>query len=186
MEYYVGIDGKMINRKVKDKNDPTVYLVESKGEDETLTNIGEKGGIIDVSKILEYILENNSEIAESMNMFQYFWAVKPSGKWDLKLDRSSIFGKFNDTKTLFSFKKEGFFGNKSLIMASQDVGNFHYGVTGKANNIFSEKFMLVLPGIVQILCDRSNADYVLYSHGDDPRDQWYIKLGFNYYKKGLK
>ena len=193
MEYYVGIDGTMLNREVKDKDDPTVYLVEGSGEEETLTNIGKKGGIIDASKILEYILEKNIEIAKDLDATAFYRAVKNKGGWDIKSRSGLIFGSenFKNNGTLFSFKKSGWFGNKSLIMESQDVGNFHFGVVGKANDIFSEKILLMGAGLAQIVGGTSTPDWWwngkgIYggSHGDDPRDQWYIKLGFDYFKKG--
>ena len=94
------------------------------------TKIGEIGGNIDVSTIMANKLTVSSIVAKGLGITGYFIAVKPDGIWDLKKNKSTIFGVAwaydgdNGTKTTFSF---GAYTN----MSAADVGNFHEGYTGR-------------------------------------------------------
>ena len=92
--------------------------------------IGELGGTINTSGIMENKLSQSAEEAKSMNIKDYYFAVKTNGKWDLKNNKNTIWGvawKFdeeNKTNTNFTFST---YSN----MSAADVGNYHAGYTGK-------------------------------------------------------
>ena len=91
-------------------------------------------------------------------------------------------------------------------MESQDIGNHHFGVVGKAYGLFSEDFMFQQAGEAQKGAGTSKPEWQpvikitkdtyiehgmkvktteiikLPPYGDDPRDQDWIKAGFKYYK----
>lgn len=85
----------------------------------------------------------------------------------------------NDGKTTFSFK--------GISMESQDVGNHHFGIVALAFGLFSEEFILKQAGKYQIKSGTSRPEWKKDPnkppYGDDPRDQRFIKSGFQYYKK---
>jgi hypothetical protein len=123
--------------------------------------------------------------------------VKTNGKWDLKSNKKTIYGLANDGKTQFYFQGK--------TMESQDIGNHHFGAVGKAYGLFSETFMLKQAGAYQIKSGTSKPEWQKYKttykytfsktgtmikvpitemlppFGDDPRDQSWIKAGFQYY-----
>jgi hypothetical protein len=166
--------------------------------------IGTLGRKIDANKIYANLLKENTEEAEDIYIpwtFKDF--VKTKGKWDYKNDRNSIFGLGNDGKTKFLFQ-----GNE---MESQDIGNHHFGAVAKAYGLFpSEEFILRQAGEYQIRSGTSKKEwqptitvtrdnYVehgikvkttevikLPPYGDDPRDQKWIKAGFQYYENMKK
>nr|WP_239987120.1 polymorphic toxin type 44 domain-containing protein [Flavobacterium tibetense] len=133
------------------------------------------------------------------NPFTFKENVTDFGKWDLKNNKNTIFGLGNDGKTQFSFE-----GN---LMASQDIGNHHFGAVALAYGLFSERFILQQAGHNQIDKGGSKPEWQIYKtetvptftksdrliwtekrtmlppYGDDPRDQKWIKAGFNYFKK---
>ena len=95
-------------------------------------------------------------------------------------------------------------------MESQDIGNHHFGVVVKAYGFFSETFALKKAGEKQIKSGTSKIEWQIYEtqntymtypsgdgyflqlkyllppYGDDPRDQKWIKAGFNYWKEIFK
>ena len=95
-------------------------------------------------------------------------------------------------------------------MDVQDIGNHHFGVVGKAYDLFSEETMLRQAGLNQIKQGTSRSEWQIYTdetltivsptggvlmspvkimqppYGDDPRDQMWIKAGFIYYKNRRK
>lgn len=117
-----------------------------------------------------------------------------NGDWDYKNNKDHIIGLGNDGKTTFSFEGK--------TMESQDFGNHHYGAVGKAYGLPSET-LLIQAGKAQIAAGTSlpqwqkyrptttstpyggsnTSTYILPPYGDDPRDQKWIKSGFNYYDK---
>jgi len=87
-------------------------------------------------------------------------------------------------------------------MESQNFGNHHYGAVGKAYGLPAET-LLIYAGKAQIAAGTSlpqwqkyrttttstpyggfnTSRYMLPPYGDNPRDQKWIKSGFNYYDK---
>jgi len=161
--------------------------------------IGEIGGTINIDQIYVNVLNRNmSEAKDILDPFTFKDNVKTNGKWDLKNNNSTIFGLANDGSSNFSFQ-----GN---IMESQDVGNHHFGAVALAYGFFQETFILKQAGEYQIKSGRSMPEWQIYKtervpiytktdriiwtdkkymlppYGDDPRDQKWIKAGFNYFK----
>ena len=164
-------------------------------------SIGELGKVIDVNEIYKNLLASHAKEAKSLwNPLTFKNYVTDRGKWDLKLDKNSIFGLGNDGKTKFLFQ--------GRLMEAQDIGNHHFGVVAKAMGIFPEKFILMQAGKNQmskpgdsrpewqkykvwtetIYIEHGMKSTVTfremqYPYGDDPQDQGWIQLGFDYYKK---
>ncbi len=121
------------------KSDNMVFLQEGRN----ISYIGSvgKGQTIDVSKIMPNLLKKNSETAKYLDIWGYFFKVKPNGDWDLKKNDGkegkplTIFGyawasnekeKLSDEeKTKFVWKGKNVFNNAA------DVGNYHAGYVGK-------------------------------------------------------
>ncbi len=143
--------------------------------------IGEIGGTINIDKIYANIIETHVSMAKELyNPFEFKNLVKTGGDWDLKSNMKTIFGVANDGKTTFSFK--------GTLMESQDVGNHHFGIVALAFGLFpSETFILKQAGEYQIKSKTSKPEWRKDPdkppYGDDPRDQKFIKAGFQYYKK---
>ncbi len=107
------------------------------------------------------------------------------------------FDKGKETKTQFSFQGSDY--------TAADLGNYHYGATGKAFGffLFTEDFLLQQAGAAQMKAGTSKPEWQKYEtieisaghgetrpvkgpgmlppYGDDPADQKMIQQGFNYY-----
>jgi hypothetical protein len=179
-----------------DKTDNLVYM-SNRGQN---TFLGELGGNININEIYTNLLDQNASEAKSIwNPFTFKNKVTDYGEWDLKNNKNTIYGLGNDGKTNFSYQ-----GND---MESQDIGNHHFGVVAKAYGFFSEDFILRQAGENQMSKQgASKQEWQIYKeetrtivsptgavlrttvkvmqppYGDDPRDQMWIKAGFNYYK----
>ena len=159
------------------------------------TFLGEVGKVIDVNTIFTNFMDKN--VGEGV---WWPWSFKDlvtnGGDWDIKSKKDLIYGFANDGKTEFNFL--------GVLMESQDLGNFHFGVVGKATGIFPEVFMLREAGKNQMNNPRTrNPAWIKYGkkpifsktgnivgwqrgdllppYGDDPRDQRWIIEGFRYY-----
>jgi len=179
-------------------SDNLIFLQKGK----KLKQIGEFGKSVYGNKIIKNMLKANSATAKGIiNPWTFKGLVQNKGDWDLKNNTKTIFGlanKFdalNKTKTEFQYE-----GSK---MTAEDVGNFHFGVVGKATGIFPEEVMLRQAGDAQISGRTSEPEWQKYGtrevnagrgetrtvpgsvmvspYGDDPRDQEMIIKGFNYY-----
>lgn len=117
----------------------------------------------------------------------------------MKNDKTSIFGFANDGNTKFEFQGKS--------MESQDIGNHHFGVIIAANKLLPREFALKMAGSYQISSGTSRSEWQRYleydvispttgiivhmrvmlpPYGDDPRDQNWIKAGYNYFDSILK
>lgn len=185
-EYYVSINGTMDDeRSVINETDQTVYLIEDHEKGETLTPIGEMGGDINVTKIVNHLFSNNIDEANAMSIFDFYEAVKGEGKWDYKSLETSIFYYKNNSK--FQYYTE----DRFYSMESQDFGNFHYGVVGKALSNVPELILRMGAGAAQILSGNSKPELITpglmeFPHGDDPRDQGWIGVGFEHFNRLIK
>jgi RHS repeat-associated protein len=163
--------------------------------------IGELGGTIDVNQVYSNLLERNiGEAKKIRNPWTFKNLVTDKGDWDLKADKESIFGLGNDGRTKFSFEGE--------MLEAQDIGNHHFGAVALAVGLFpDEEFILRQAGKNQMskpgLSKPEWQKYKTYEvsgnwktessprtirimlppYGDDPRDQKWIKSGFEYYKR---
>ncbi|MFA5621067.1 MAG: polymorphic toxin type 44 domain-containing protein [Weeksellaceae bacterium] len=190
-----GDDGVYVHNEAKTEADVNkTYSAEntSAGGDK----IGEIGGVINVDGIYSNLLRKNMQEAKDIwNPFTFRDYVKTNGEWDLKNNDSTIYGLGNDGKTQFSFQ-----GN---LMESQDIGNHHFGAVSLAYGLFpGENFILKQAGEFQIKSGTSKPEWQIYRtktvtdrwgqkstiremlppYGDDPRDQKWIKSGFQFFK----
>ena len=125
--------------------------------------------------------------------------MKNKGDWDLKKNTGTIYGLANafdkgkENQTQFSFQGE--------LYTAPDLGNYHFGATGKAFYLFSEYTLLSEAGKAQLAAGTSKPEWQPYRtqvhnagrgeqyiekiplppYGDDPQDQDMIKRGFKYY-----
>jgi len=149
--------------------------------------IGTLGGVINGEKIISNVIISHKEELEhgehSMTLSTFYDLVKTGGDWDLKNKPNTIFSMAErlDKKqvTLFTFGK--------YKMAAQDIGNFHYGVFGKAFGL-SEVGLLKAAGMIEMKEGKSRPEWqtpenMRKYYGDDPRDQGWIKEGFKYFKR---
>ena len=168
-------------------------MIGDKGE---ITSLGELGKKINVNQIYKNLLIQNMNEAKSIyNPFTFKSLVQGKGEWDLKVNNKTIFGLGNDGKTQFLFK-----GKK---MEAQDIGNHHFGAVANAYG-FGQEFALKQAGVAQMSSGTSQKEWQIYGpkqvvgstpagpiysrpmlppYGDDPRDQSYIKEGYQYYNK---
>lgn len=189
--------------------DNLVFLQKGK----QLTQIGELGKSIDGNKIFKNLLNKNIAYARKhSNPLKFKNLVKNKGEWDLKNNKNTIFGLANsfdkgkETKTQFSFQGSNY--------TAEDLGNYHYGATGKAWDffMFNEETLLRQAGAAQIAAGTSKPEWqkhkyitstflpggygpptkitidagLLPPYGDDPNDQKMIKQGFKYYDANKK
>jgi hypothetical protein len=126
--------------------------------------------------------------------------VKNKGEWDFKNNTKTIYGlansfdKGNESKTQFSFQGSNY--------TAEELGNFHYGATGKAVGIFGEQILLQKAGEAQVAAGTSRPEWQVFEerkmvvdragnavpykvpappYGDDPNDQAMIRRGFSFY-----
>jgi hypothetical protein len=184
--------------------DNLVFLQKGKN----LIQIGELGKSIDGSKIFKNLLNKNIKYARRhWSPTEFRNLVRSKGEWDLKNNKNTIYGLANsfdkgkETKTQFSFQNSSY--------TAEELGNYHYGATGKAWNffMFTEETLLRKAGEAQIAAGTSKPEWqkheyitttfqpggcgpptkiridagLLPPYGDDPRDQEMIKKGFKYY-----
>ena len=183
-----------ITRNDNIKND-NVYTT-NKGK---FIPLGHLGGKIYIDFIYNNLIRDN--VIEAKGIWRpgtFKTLVTDHGRWDLKLDKNSIFGLGNDGKTTFSFK--------GITMESQDVGNHHFGIVAKATGLFPEETILREAGRNQMTKNGGRSTKPEWQpftmqtvpmehggtmqiktlnppYGDDPRDQAWIQAGFDYYKQ---
>ncbi|MBQ9819361.1 MAG: hypothetical protein IJM60_03670 [Bacteroidales bacterium] len=87
----------------------------------------------------------------------------------------------------------------------QYIGNHHFGVVAKSNILIPEQFALKQAGETQIMAGTSKPEWQRYEerttwaggyktilktplppYGDDPKDQYWISRGFDYYRTHFK
>ncbi|MBO0934102.1 DUF6443 domain-containing protein [Fibrella aquatilis] len=173
------------------KKDNLVFAQGNKGK---LMYLGELGKKINIGYIYRNLLKQNMKIAEGIySPFTFKNLVQAKGDWDLKVNNKTIYGLGNDGKTQFLFEGKS--------MEAQDIGNHHFGAVANAYG-FGEVFALKQAGIAQMSSGTSKAEWQIYGpqqivgstpagpvyakpmlapYGDDPRDQSYIKEGYQYY-----
>ena len=159
-----------------------------------IKGVGSLGKEVDIYSIFSNLIDEYSSSAVLMNPFKLRGLVQNRGEWDLKNNKNTIYGLGNDGKTKFIF-------GEYPVMESQDVGNMHFGIVTKANIFISEDFALKKAGSAQISAGTSRPEWQIFKetvtwsggyrtviktmlppYGDDPRDLYWIKQGFNYYK----
>ena len=179
-------------------SDNLIFLQKGK----KLIGIGEFGKTINANKIFKNLLKANVAQAKGMGAISFYNKVKDHGDWDLKNASKTVYGLANAYDAQNKTKTEFQFGGTE--MTAQDLGNYHFGVVGKATGLFTENFMLQMAGMAQIRSGTSDMKWqrygpsiqyngelgqsfsmrgpMLWPYGDDPQDQKMIIRGFNYYK----
>lgn len=177
------------------KTGSSVFL----SEGDKMVPLGVLGGEIEIDYIYSNLLQRNATTAKAMwSPFKFRSLVKTKGEWDLKNNKKTIFGLGNKSKTDFIYEGEP--------LKSQDIGNHHFGFISKAYGLFPEEFILRQAGSYQIKSGTSKPEWQQYEHhrftlnanpvsagptvrpmvapyGDNPRDQMWIKKGFDDYKR---
>ena len=187
--------GYLIRRNSGDR----VYSYTRFGQKDFYVEIGELGKDIDINRIYRNLLYENAKTSKStLNPYTIREYVKTNGIWDYKNNKKTIYGIANDGKTRFIFDNQ--------YMESQDVGNHHFGVIIAAHKIIPNEFALRKAGEYQIESGTSRPEWQRYEYiytspypgvfvknkialspyGDDPRDQKWIKSGFDYYKLKMR
>jgi len=181
-------------------NNNIVYRAEYNKNGVKYIAIGEVGKVIHVNVIYKNLLQKNSASAKKIwSPFRFRNLVKTNGEWDLKNNKKTIYGIANDGNTRFEFQGK--------MMEAQDIGNHHFGVVVEAYGLFPEEFALKQAGEYQIKSGTSKPEWQRYAesvvispttgtsfyqrgmlspYGDDPRDQKWIREGFEYYKKNKR
>ncbi len=190
-EVIVNMQGDIISNDGKD-NRVTLDL----GGKNLYLPIGELGGKIDIGIIYPNKISANIEEAENSGLWEFKTKVSNGSKWDLKMNKNTIYGLGNGNTTFLFEGQE---------MESQDVGNHFFGIMGKATGMFSDKELLMGAGIYQMYSGTSKSEWQKYKpqtvmimdasgymskmtvgvlsapYGDDPRDQSWIREGIKYF-----
>ena len=190
--------GTIVSNLSGSDENSNVYLIRQGKEP---LSLGQIGKLIYVDFIYNNLLRQNKSIAEGLKYegvidapFAFNTLVRDKGNWDYKQREDTLYGLVNlkyENNTLFKFK--------GIDMQAQDIGNHHFGFVGKASGLFTETFMLEQAGYAQMKSGTSKKEWEKYRetidiqtgyptrellppYGDDPRDQGWIKAGFEYYK----
>lgn len=180
-----------------DDNDNCVYLHQNGIVDNHGIKIGELGKKIDLSMILDRKLQMSSiaakKISNHSTIFKYLsFSIlsKTNGVWDLKNNKSTIWGvawnhdQIFGTKTVFT---SDLFNNASAA----DIGNFHYGFVGTKAD-FGRSMLLFAAGAAEVwksLKERNpNFRERLFQllnpaceiSGDNPSDYLFDTMGIRY------
>ena len=194
-----GDNGVYVHQKATTEADINKFY-NSKNTSAGGEKIGEIKGTLNINKIYTNVLNKNTKEAKKVyNPFTFRDYVKTNGKWDLKNNKNTIYGIGNDGETKFLFN--------NILMEAQDIGNHHFGAVALAYGLFpNEEFILKQAGAYQIKSGTSKPEWQIYKeetrynfsklenlipykekviqppYDDDPRDQKWIKSGFQYFK----
>ena len=193
-------DGRILS---KSDGSPFVYVHHF--IDNSYHFIGQLGGLIWANEIFKNLLSANTQYASKILLPNEFRnLVKNKGDWDLKNNKGTIWGIANDydfknkIETKFMLMDEGY--------TAQDLGNFHYGATGRMLWFSSLDILQRFAGDAQIAAGTSTPEFNpyryetttienpngttqeievrirLWPYGDDPRDSRMIEKGYNFIK----
>ena len=120
--------------------------------------VGNKESVDDIPIAPSFVdIDANIETAKSMNVIEFYNAVRNNGDWDYKQ-----YGK-----------------------AYEKFGNFNFGVTGSV--LFPSQILKRGAGWAQSRAGTSKKEwgkwFLLPPYGDDPRDQEQIQKGIEYYER---
>ena len=200
-DYYSGYTGKLLfSDGIKDNK---VYVVNTKEVESKLitevTDLGLKEDIPEKTKVFNAFLKKTNDYFSGMNQKLEKKESKilmgGIGKYKRKLaafrelvtdeapfDIKNAEGGEFSTKNKKAFKnKYAFYDGK--LLRYDDFGNFNYGVAGKAFGL-SEFILQVGAGINQL--SKPNVPHSILSYGDEDKDNYMIRQGFEYYNKHFK
>ena len=201
-DYYSGYTGKFLfsdgikDNKVYVRNVTSIVGNELIYED---TQVGTKNNIPDKTNVFNAFLKKTNDYFTEMNQNLEKKESKilmgGIGKYKRKLaafrelvtdeapfDIKNAEGGEFSTKNKKAFKnKYAFYDGK--LLRYDDFGNFNYGVAGKAFGL-SEFILQVGAGINQL--SKPNVPHSILSYGDEDKDNYMIRQGFEYYNKHFK
>ena len=127
---------------------------------------------IDITDQLNNAMRQNAENLKDYNdnnkyldsVGYFIDKVKPGGDWDFKSQES------------WALDEDKTYVYNGIELRYDDIGNIHYGYVGRV--LFSEYYLLVDGGVVQIYAGTSSLSYIT-SNFYDPHDQWAIEYGSN-------
>ena len=96
----------------------------------------------------------------------FYNKVRNHGEWDLK--------QYPEYQGTFQFN--------GMTVQGQDLGNIHFGYTGKALGL-PDSVLLAGAGVAQIIAGTSTFPSVMTCYGDDLRDHIYIIYGIMLYEE---
>lgn len=186
-EYDDGDDGVYVHEEGTTEEDVSQQREDTESTGGDGDYIGDLGGVLDVSEIYSNLLRRNTYRADLMyDAFAFRDLVKNGGDWDYKNNKGTIFGLGNDGKTMFRYN--------GMMMEAQDIGNHHFGAVAKDFG-FPLGVSLRQAGKAQMAAGTSRPEWQRYKtgrgntkimiapYGDDPRDQRWIRLGYEYVRK---
>lgn len=104
--------------------------------------------------------------------------VTDGAPFDIKVAEGGEFS--TNTRNVF---KNGYAFYDGKLFRYDDFGNFNYGVAGKAFGL-SESILKVGAGVNQL--SKPNVPHSIFSFGDEDKDNYMIRQGFEYYNKHFK
>ncbi|RMG23209.1 MAG: hypothetical protein D6732_24955 [Methanobacteriota archaeon] len=177
--------GFIIQEDEEDPEDNSVYAM----IDGERVFLEYRHGTIDMTVIFQNLLEKNMAYAATIdNPYTFRDLVKTKGDWDLKW----LTGQEGRKYSIFAYGTKDQNQTTYIILGgltglqSQDLGNIHFGATGLATGLFTEETLLREAGLNQIVSDyyQKGPESIIgrtpirSPYGDDPRDQYYINIGF--------
>ena len=197
-DYYSGYSGKFLFNDGIDDNKVYVRTTNAVGNELTVkdTYVGLKKDVPDKTSVLNSFLEKTKDYFSAMDRRlenkELSIMMGGMGKYKRKLDvfrklvtdgapfdiKVAEGGEFStNTRNVF---KNGYAFYDGKLFRYDDFGNFNYGVAGKAFGL-SESILKVGAGVNQL--SKPNVPHSIFSFGDEDKDNYMIRQGFEYYNK---
>ena len=200
-DYYSGYSGKFLFNDGIDDNKVYVRTTNAVGNELTVkdTYVGLKKDVPDKTSVFNSFLEKTKDYFSAMDrrlenkessimmggvgkykrkLDVFRKLVTDGAPFDLKVAEGGEFSR--NTRNAFS-KGYAFYDGK--LFRYDDFGNFNYGVAGKAFGL-SESILKVGAGVNQL--SKPNVPHSIFSYGDEDKDNYMIRQGFEYYNKHFK
>lgn len=200
-DYYSGYSGKFLFSDGIDDNKVYARTTNVVRNELTVkdTYVGVKGDIPDKTKVFNSFLAKTkdyfSKTNQQLEKKESSILMGDMGKYKRKLD---VFRKLVTDNAPFDIKvaeggefstrnerafRNGYAFYDGKLFRYDDFGNFNYGVAGKAFGL-SESILKVGAGVNQL--SKPNVPHSIFSYGDEDKDNYMIRQGFEYYNKHLK
>ncbi|MDY7256095.1 polymorphic toxin type 44 domain-containing protein, partial [Bacteroides sp. A1-P5] len=200
-DYYSGYSGKFLFNDGIDDNKVYVRTTNAVGNELTVkdTYVGLKDNVPDKTSVFNSFLEKTKDYFSAMDRRlenkESSIMMGGVGKYKRKLD---VFRKLVTDGALFDIKvaeggefsqntqnafRNGYAFYDGKLFRYDDFGNFNYGVAGKAFGL-SESILKVGAGVNQL--SKPNVPHSIFSYGDEDKDNYMIRQGFEYYNKHFK
>ena len=200
-DYYSGYSGKFLFSDGIDDNKVYARTTNVVRNELTVkdTYVGVKGDIPDKTKVFNSFLAKTkdyfSKTNQQLEKKESSILMGDMGKYKRKLD---VFRKLVTDNAPFDIKvaeggefstrnerafRNGYAFYDGKLFRYDDFGNFNYGVAGKAFGL-SESILKVGAGVNQL--SKPNVPHSIFSYGDEDKDNYMIRQGFEYYNKHFK